>query len=678
MSEKKLLESLNRLDEDMIEAADSFFVRKGGKSMLKNITVAAAGILLIGGVFFTVLINRSGQTGNENVPETIVPPAVQTSEAVEEGSTDEALSAGMAESAPGTSSSAEQLAEDVVFFVTKEPADPEDKDLIAFCEKKKIQDPSAVSQLHPNTFPEDCGIKLFEYEGDIWGVFNGKVTPTALNRQEMSVNAIPGAAGDPQDKTDLTSAALADYDESGVPEVYYTTGVGTEASSLIVYYPDRPAVLQNEYYVYSDMYNLLHLTHYVRSADDQCFRMLNEKEGRMVSEGDDGELRVYTGYVEEQDGRRITRRQELIIDSFGESLVRESMLWNSSAGKTDSISAEADYSALHSPDMPQDVVFGMSPEEVQERTVMIPDEILYDEANGITGLTYSSQYSFADQDGQQVNGTLTRTLFFDGDSGLTLTDSKTDWAGWYEQVQSAMENIYHLQPSELSGTPSLSEKAGAAEGLEWSLPNGTEVVLTREASGKVSLSCFMKPEGYESMRAALARQAEALPQADSDPAILPDAVEGKLFITCYPDIQTEERLKDGYLLQGEPEQELLQGLAEAEKSAVLLVPLTGFSNRCLGPVLAAAYDTAMVQVVGENSRIVLAVTPEGYGKIWHEWHNEKKERTFRQYVITDRNAVWSIGETIKKVKEEQESDRLGALAYVTNQEMIYIYDYQRE
>ena len=86
----------------------------------------------------------------------------------------------------------------------------------------------------------------------------------------------------------------------------------------------------------------------------------------------------------------------------------------------------------------------------------------------------------------------------------------------------------------------------------------------------------------------------------------------------------------------------------------------------------------MIQLVGDGCRMVVQATPEGYGCIYSERHDEKKDRTFFRYVITDRNAVWAIREVLEEIRAEKEPDRLGAILYTTDQDMIYIYDYKNQ
>ena len=678
-SEKKLMESLNFLDTDMIEAAESFAVRKGGRTMLKNIAAAAAGVIIIGGGFLGIMVSRNNEPGTEAETvsrTTLEEVSTQAEEADETSAAEESADTSENMTDPGTPEKIEEQQEE--FFVIRETPDLSDEDLLTLCEKKKIKDPSTVTELHPSSFPEDCGIRLFEAEGQIWGVYDGKVTPTALNSTEQTVSSLPGViqTGSEGEK-ELVSAALADYDESGVPEVYYTVGLGQGASSLMVYYPDRPAILQNIYYAYNDMYSMLPLTHYVRYADDKCFRPLGDNESRMVVEDADGELRVYAAVVEEEEGVKVTKKGELTIDAFGESLVRESMLWSSYDRVTNEITVSEEYADLHTIDMPQDVVFGMSWEEAMERTVMVADEVSLEEDDGSSELVYRNEYTAVDEDGQEVRGILTRTMRFDGDNGLVQIQSETDWPGWYEEVQQHITARLNVQPEMLSGTGTMAGSTGAAEGLEWKCANGITMHLTREDTGKVTLISTMMPEGYEGMKEAIEKQKEAAAEPGRDLAEFIDSGTEELFTTCYPDISNEERLKTGYLPENELEEELLQGIRDAVKSAVPLIPVSGGSARDAGQALTTVYEQGLIQVIGEDSRIVLEVSPEGYGKIFQEWHDENKERSFRQYVITERNAVWSLRETLLRIRAERESDRQGALVYTTNREMIYILDYKR-
>ena len=689
MSEKKLMESLNYIDEDMVEAADSWISRKGGRVMLRNIAAAAA-TLIVGGGIFWISVSRENAPQTVPEPETVTASAAQTSPAAEKETRDdvseeETLPEAGTEDGSAIAEKQPDLTDE--FTVTKEQPDPADEDLLAFCAKRKIDDPGTVTQLIPSTFPEDCEIRLYEVEGEIWGFYNGKVTSTPLNRKEQTANANPVALGsEPAEERRLTSAALADYDENGVNEVYYTTGLGENASSLMVYYPDRPAILQNEYYVFSDVYNLLHLTNWVRQADDQCFRMLAENEGRMVAAGEDGELRVYTAFAQDRDGELIVRRGDLIIDSFGESLVRESMLWKSFSRVTDGIGTDPDYDALNTINMPKNVVFGMTPEEVLSATVQIPEEVSFEEAGGVQ-IIYRYSFSIMDQNGTESDGILTTTLSFNTENLLTSVISETDSPVLWDIVQDLMSGRYPLvEKKELSGTAPALGSTGSAQGYVWDLPNAAEIILVMQDSGEVSLASMMMAQGYEGMKEVIARQKKKLSEKDdllADMLADPGAdgnMGDQFFTTCYPDTDSEDRLKDGCLVQGGLEDELLDRISAAAESAVPFYFNHVQPRYTLGAALLTEVSsgTAMIQVIGDDCRMFLQATQEGYGSISCERHNENKDRTFCQYVITDRNAVRAIREVLDEIQAAQEPDRRGAILYTTDQDMIYIYDYKKQ
>ena len=191
LDRKKLMESLNFIDADMIEAADSFAVREGGRTMLRNIAAAAALVMLIGGSVIGIMISRNNGPGSGQEPETVTvntsaertyvseeagrtiseaefgeEPAEgseerealeastegpeerealeASAEGPEERGTLEAFAEGTEERETGEAFSGDTADSETCFSVGRETPDPEDEAFIAFCEKKKIKDPAMV------------------------------------------------------------------------------------------------------------------------------------------------------------------------------------------------------------------------------------------------------------------------------------------------------------------------------------------------------------------------------------------------------------------------------------------------------------------------------------------------------------------------------------------------------
>ena len=390
MNEKKLMESLNFIDQDMVWDAEFFQSKKRRRFKMTMIASAAAIIMISGSLILANGISGNPEPGPGKQP---VVASVQATDPESELSTEEYIE---------NSTDLPLLAANDTFSVSV--SYEQDEALLSFCAEKKISDPETVCRLYPDCFGDYADIALYVADSGIWGSWNGKVSTISLGSDR------------------LASAALADLDENGVYEMYYTIGSGRNTSDIMVYYPDRQTVVNGPYYSYLEP--ALRLSGVkglgiARTAKDGMMIQLEPGWTIMAADNGEGELCAYSAEIQEtENGGYKTTRRELLIDEHNETLIREGMGWTRYERISKSVLDEDSWTQPEwiSPfGAFSNIQYGMTKEQFTARLFYAPDREI--QMPGAAFLQFDTSVG-ATVNGKEYHLDLTREFRFDDVYGL--------------------------------------------------------------------------------------------------------------------------------------------------------------------------------------------------------------------------------------------------------------------
>ncbi len=714
MDGKQLMESLNEIDPDMVQDAETAFVKteRGRDMRIITSAVSAAAVILIAASL--IVSNFMGKGGGQPgrtiaVSETVTAEVSQgdtageeTAETAEEEMTENGMSdldpnesAASTEPAVSTRGSDVSLQEEHLPILaakerfTMRVSYEQDETLLAFCKEKGISDPDTVCRLVPECFGEADAPDLFVTDDGIWGMYGGRVSGTPLGTDTLS------------------SAALADFDGNGIYEMYYVIGAGANTSGIMVYYPERPTVLQGPVYYESNA-----LAASVESmkngcvirAEDRIRMMLEPWETVMLSTDAGGELCAYRGEISEGEaGGYNVVKKELLADRFGETLIREGMRWCKYDRQTtllqELFAADADLSVTG---LFENMQMGMSPDEVQARMNYEPASVIMDDEdtvfnfgpfdnsvgeNGeVRDFTWEKSFRFSPDGGLYEVRILSDNLFINTDRITVPVRSMTGSSRLYQNTVPMAREDAILTGGEFaegvcadwtgtadeSGMLSVSrcqEDSSAEQGGESGDDRflRMELVLdAEEAQGKDILTFRVLP-GKESLcRRALEKKEEIIGEEMS--AMWESLSSGELpFMVCYPEIARKQEdagaVRRGFVIRPEDGPVLMEKLTAAMNS-LQADPVCDSKNTLTGIndlVLAwDVFDSAgllQLETRGKG-RAYLMFFPNGSIDVYLETCDENRNVLQAKGCIMDREAALELEKLLEEIGTRTPFDRM--------------------